>query len=922
MDTAVVGRDAVLEQARQALRAAGAVLLDGPAGIGKTAVWRALVAEAGHDGWVVLTCAPSEMETGLPFAALADLLRPLADRAAELPQPQRNAVEAVLLAATTDEPVEERVIGAATRTLLEQAIAGAPRVLLAVDDVQWLDRPSERALHFALRRLTQPTALLVAQRPGAAPSAPPLVLDQEPLRGRLTEIALEPLGVGALHHILRARLSATLQRPLLARIATQAQGNPLLAIELTRAVLRLPRLPAPGEDLPVAASMQRLLDETLAVLPVACREAVRLAALLADPTLRDLTAAGVRPEAFDAAEEAGVLAVTTRRVEFTHPVYPAAVRAGLPPGVRRRLHRRLADVVVDPDERARQLAAGATEPDADVARELSEAAARCRARGAPDVAAELHERAAALTPPTEAVERGRRALAAAWCRFDSGDYPHAAVAADAVAAEASGDLCAEALLLRAAVAFGADEVATAVSAAERALAEASPGTVLAGRIHAHLSVFHDAPGPAWTHAQAAMELLSASATDRRLLAGTLMMLFFNEVRVGQPARTELLERGLELEGDEPSWLAGTVPPIWWKAVDDHDRARTRLHRMLDWAVVRGDEPSQHEVLTHLGEAELLAGRWTAATDHVAAARVLGEQLGTGLVGETWLAGMLLAHQGQLVEAARIAESGLRRAAEQSDPWCRRINLQLTAFVALADGRMADAAAAYGELAAAVDASGLVEPLTLRFEPDWIEACVGSGDLDLARTVLDRLAARHARLARPWTTLGLARARALLDGAAGNDPAKALADLAAARASVPADVLPLDRARCLLVAGVVARRARRRREAGEALRAAAEEFAVLGAAAFERRARAELDRIGGRSSAPLELSATEERVARLAASGKTNRMIAEQLFLSPKTVEANLARVYRKLGISSRAELGARMATLPSPPSVDRETPDS
>ena len=910
MEGPIVGRDTVLDRAWQALGGPGTVLVDGPAGIGKTALWRALVGRAARDGWRVLACAPAESEATLSLAALADLLRPLADRVPELPGPQRAAADVVLTAGS--HPVEELALGAATRTLLENAAAGE-RVLVAVDDAQWLDPPSERALRYALRRLPR-IAVLVASRPGepvlAGATPTPLHLDQGPAGGRLTRITVAPLGVGALHHVLRDRLGATLSRPLLARIARDAGGNPLLAIELARAVLRLPRLPLPGEDLPVAASMQELLADALGTLPPNGRDAVRLAALLTVPTLRDLAAAGVSPDDFDAAEEAGLLAVTPAAVEFAHPVYAAAVRAAIPPGVRRRLHGALAGVVTSRDERARQLARCTVEPNNAVAGELAEAAERQRTRGAPELAAGLLEHAAALTP--DGPDRDRRRLAAARCRFDSGDYAAAGAAADAAAAELTGDLRAEALLLRAVVAFGADGLDDAIATAERALLTATPGTPLVGRIHTHLSLFQSTPEPAVRHAEAACELLSGGSEDtddRAVLSAALLLLMHNEVRCGRAARTELLERALELEDDQPSWLAGTVPAIWWKSTDQHGPARTRLLRMLDTAVARGDEPSQHELLTHLGEAELLAGRWQMAQEHITAARELGEQLGTGLVGESWLAGLLDAHLGRLATAGQAAADALRRADAQDDDWMRRINQQLAGFVALSAGQWAEAADAYGALAAIVDSMGLVEPMSLRYEPDWIEACLGMGDLDTAGAALGRLAERHRRLPRPWTSLGLARSRVLLAGTSGAGDAavsEALAELAAARDAVPADVVPLDRARCLLVAGMAHRRARRKREAKAALTTALAEFTALGAGAFAERATRELARIGGRPPAPRGLTATEERVARLAAQGRTNRVIADELFVSPKTVEANLARVYAKLGISSRAELGAAM----------------
>ncbi|SCF08411.1 regulatory protein, luxR family [Micromonospora coriariae] len=909
MRRAIVGRDEVFDQAWRLLSQPGPVLLEGPAGIGKTELWRALVAHATRAGWLVLSCAPTEAESELPYAALADLLHPLADRVTELPRPQRIAAEVVLLSGDAHEAVDVRVVGAATRSLLEAATAANshPTVLLAVDDAPWLDRPSERALRYALRRVAG-LATLLSRRRGQGPADDvPLGLGAGHVGGPVRRVEVPPLDVGALHHVLRGQLGVTLSRPMLVRVAREAAGNPLLAIEVVRAVQRLPRQPSPGDDLPVAASMHHLLADVLAGLPPASRTAVRLAALLTVPTLADLAGAGVSTAALDAPEEAGLIVVTPNGVRFTHPVYAAAVRAGIPPGVRRRLHRQLADLLADPDERARHLALCATDPDPVVADTLAAAAERWHSRGAPDLAADLHDRAGQLTPADDRVRLGRRRLAAARCRFDSGDFPAAREAAEAVAAEFTGEVRAESLLLRAIVAWSGGEASrVAVDNGTRALAAAPPGSALAGRIHAHLAVFQDHTESARRHAEAAAALLDGRDDDHDLLAAALVLLFFQEVRLGQPPRTDLLDRALALEGDEPAWLASTVPAIWWKSIDDAERARLRLHRMLGRAEARGDEPLQHELLSHLGEAELLAGRWDDAERHISAARELGDQLGTGLVGETWLAALLDAHRGRLADATRVAESGLRLADELDDDWCRRIHQQLAGFVALSAGRTAEAAAAYTELAATIDANGLVEPLAMRFEPDWIEACVGAGDLDLAANVLARLTARHRRLPRPWTMLGAARARALLDSATGADAGAALDALTAARDAVPPDVLPLDRARCLFVAGIVHRRARRKLPARQALEAAVAEFTEIGAAAFADRARAELARVGGRPPTPRHLTATEERVAQLAARGRTNRAIADELFVSPKTVEANLARIYRKLGISTRAELGAAM----------------
>ncbi len=908
----------MLDVALATLQNTGRLLLEGPAGIGKTTMLQALVDLAAERGMVILRCAPTETEAALPLAALADLLQPLAGDLVELPIPQQQAARSALLLGPVSTPVDERALASAVRTLLDTGARRSPAGLLVViDDAPWLDPPSARALQFALRRSAAEVRVLATRRTGDR--LDPLVPLELDARGPVERLSLPPLGVGPLFRLLAQRFDVSLSRPTVARLALESGGNPLLAIELTRAALRLPRMPGPGGDFPVPASMHELVEASLATLPPDSVHAARLAALLSAPRLTDLVAAGVAADALDAVEEVGLVTVDdTAQVRFVHPVYASAVRASIPAGVRRRLHTVLAETSTDRDERARQLAQSTTGADDQVAAELGEAAERVRARGAPDLAAEFYARASALTADSAAATTLQ--LRASYCLFDCGNYRQAAEQADAIARDLRGDLLAEALLLRAAIAFSVDDLPLAVTTAQHALAAATPSSRLAGRVHAHLAVFVDRAAPARKHAEAALTLLDTDETppddprgtgvlgrtDRALLASVLMLVFLSEVRTGLAPRVDLLDRALELEAGQPSWLAGTIPAIWWKGTDQLGPARDRLQAMLEVAAAAGDEPMQHELMEHLAEAETLAGEYGRAAAWIASTRELASQLGFGGAASRWLGGTLDALRGNLVEACAAGAAGLAEAAASHDPWLHRISLQLTAFVALADGRSADAATGYAELAGVLDANELVEPLGSRFEPDWIEACVGAGDLIGARVAFDRLSRRHARLPRPWTTLALARSRVLIAGAEGRETTELIEAVLAVRDEIPADVVRFDRARALAVVGLAHRRARRKLAAREALLAAATEFEALGAQAFAGRARADADRTGARAVTTDELSSSEQRVAELAASGATNREIADALFISPKTVEANLARIYRKLAIGRRVELAAAL----------------
>jgi len=407
----VVGREAELAACERLLeRTAGgpaALVVEGEAGIGKTTVWRAGVAAAAGRGFAVLVCRPAEAEARLSYSGLGDLLGPLAASVLpQLPEPQRVALEAALLERDDGgRPPDRRTVSVGVLTAL-RALAAAGPVLLAVDDVQWLDAPTRRLLEYALRRVQEERlAVLVSVRTGAGAAALPLELDTF-ADSRREVVRLGPLSLAALHRLLRGRLGLSPPRPALVRIHRAAGGNPFYALEITRLLkdgdgLLRGRLPVPGQ-------VRELLAARLRRLPAATREVLLVAACLSRPSLELLDGEALAP-----AEQAGIVSVLADgRVSFTHPLFASAVYDAAPAARRRGLHLQLAERVTSVEERARHLAVGTTGRDGRVAGEVWAAAGRALARGAPDAAAELYQQAQRLSDEREQLTC---AVAAAEC---------------------------------------------------------------------------------------------------------------------------------------------------------------------------------------------------------------------------------------------------------------------------------------------------------------------------------------------------------------------------------------------------------------------------------------------------------------------------------------------------------------------------
>ena len=495
---------------------------------------------------------------------------------------------------------------------------------------------------------------------------------------------------------------------------------------------------------------------------------------------------------------------------------------------------------------------------------------------------------------------GRTCLAA-------GDVDSARKLASEAAGASAAGLRAEAELLLGDINWIGGSWSGAIEHLENALAAQPEDPALAARAYPKLVNYstHD-PTNEIERAERALAALSSEQVPAAV-ASVAFDLYWAELLLGHGARQELFKRWQELEDKAGADASKSVIPlIYFHSIDDFDGARERHAVESEWYRARGEEGWVAERLAHLGFVEFRAGRWELAERHVEDACTAIAQLERPGPWTT------LFRLRSFVDAGR-ARTGRARttllplideANRSGQTVWEALFLSTLAFVEFADDDHAAVDAALTRMYRCTEDTGIRDLMPDRSEPLHIESLVALGEIERARGALTRLEERGRVFPRLWIDVTLARARAIILAAEGElekafDALDALDDVAAAK-------LPFDLAWTLLVRGRTHRRAKQRHAAAEALRAALEQFERLGAPSWIERTRAELNRVGLRR-APDELTATERRVAELAASGLTNREVASKAFMSPRTVQANLARVYRKLGISSRAELGARMS---------------
>jgi DNA-binding CsgD family transcriptional regulator len=926
-----IGRGAEVAEIWAFLSAASgppaAMVITGAAGIGKTVMWRQAVQRGGLSSRV-LACQPAPAERPLAFSALDDLFGDVAGEVLpRLPRPRRQAVEAALLrdvasrgppglAATGNPLPERRALARGILDTLKLLSAGSP-IMVAIDDAQWLDRPSAGVLEFCFRRLTREPISIVLTFRTADPV--PLGLVRALPGDRLARLPLGPLSLGAIGEILRSRLGAVLPRYAITQLYEACGGNPFYALECARALLERPRMPRTNEPIPLPDSLRGLVRRRVCRLAPDVRAVGRLVAASPRPCEGLIRAAYGDQDswaAIDQAIDAGLLERAGEGLRFTHPLLRSVLYGEMTPGQRRKMHQRLGASGGDVEERAWHFALGTERPSEEIAGTLEAAAIHAASRGAPEEAAALTEQAIRLTPADRPASAHDRTVRAAGYHFRSGDMARSQELIQSVlTACPAGPPRAPLLLQLATIQYHHSGWPLAEQTLRQAAQAVPDDPALRAHTEQELAIARLVAGDLTAAGQQArVSLRSAErAGDPRLVAHSLARIAALEFFQGKGVRLDLLDRAEGLDaaaGEEPADRSPLFGPalargLLLKWCDRFEEARERLAGQYRHAVDRGDEASLPYVLYHLSELECWAGNWDDAEVYaLEGCRVAEEGRQQTMTPATlYSLALVRAHRGQLQQAREFAADALARCEQTGNVPVASLLVAVLGFVALSLGDYQGAHRHLGPLADATAALGLGEPGVVKFLPDEIEALAALGKVDLAWPLTRQLQERGKLLGRPWALATGARCQACLAAATG-DLDGALAACEQAISHHEQLSMPFELARTLLIKGVTERRARQKSAARASLANAACIFDRLGAPPWADKARSELSKIAVRAPEG-GLTETEQRVAALVAQGRTNREVASAMFVTENTVQSHVRHIFQKLSVRSRTELAAQ-----------------
>jgi DNA-binding CsgD family transcriptional regulator len=882
-----------------------ALAITGGAGLGKTTLWQAAVDLARSRGMRVLSTRPSGAEARLSFAALVDLFDGVGREAlAALPAPQLHAVEvAILRADPTGVRPDRSAISVAFLNAL-RALAARERLLVAVDDVQWLDRPSAEVLAFAARRLgSEGVGFVLARRAGR--TTPPL---ERALESRgLQRLEAVPLTLGAIRHLLSTRVGLALPRHVIRRVFEAAAGNPLFALELGR-VLAQGGLPEIGEDMRVPDAVEDLLGTHVDGLSPGVRRLLLAVAVSAEPRLSELALVAA-PATIDEALDESVVVVQGDRVRAAHPLLAAAVRERARASERRDVHLALAAAVEDGELRARHLALATTSPDAELAPAVAEAAAAAGARGAVRDAVVLAEHALRLTPAGDAL-RAERVLALAAYLTVAGEPRRVnKLLAPELSSLAPGPERARAeLLLADAETASPHEFVRHV---EAALAESGGDASLRARALAELSGITTATSvqrieeaEGW-----ALEALEAApAAGPEVERQALIALAWARSLRGRPI-DDLLER-FHAASDAAFHIVDSVDRVHacrlaWRG--EMCAARDAFGRLLELAEERGEAWSSAVLSLNLCDVAIRSGDLVTARRLVEESRESADrELVPAAFYDRSHASFAVA-RGLADEAERAAAAAVAAAEAAGEGWQLLQAMRYRGIAALLAHEPGRAVENLGVVWEHTQREGVEEPGAFAVAPDLVEALVELGGLEEAVAVLTRLEDLAERQEHPWGLATARRCRGVLGLAGDRYEDGAAAALAGAADDYGRLGLRLERGRALLSLGRAHRRLKKWGGARRSLEAALAAFDEIEAPGWAAEATSELARVSARRPQPSgELTPAERRVAELATQGLSNKEIARTLFVTVSTVEAHLSHAYAKLGVRSRTQLAARL----------------